>query len=115
MHELGIANAVIEAVRKEAARYPDAVVRKVAVTVGELAGIDPQALAFGFEVLTAGTEWQHLTLEIQTRPRMHRCPACGHTFRVIDYQFACPEYGAARTECIGGDELELAYLEMEEP
>ena len=115
MHELGIANSVLEAVQTEAARHPGAVVRKVGVTVGELAGVDPDALSFSFEALTAGTEWQHLVLEIQARPRLHRCPACELTFRVIDYQFACPECGASRTECAGGDELELAYLEMEEP
>ncbi len=115
MHEVGIANSLIEAVETEAARYPGAVVRKVGVTVGELAGIDPDALAFSFEALTTGTEWQHLVVEIETRPRMHRCPSCGLNFRVIDYQFACPECGASETECIAGDELELAYLEMEGP
>lgn len=115
MHELGIANSVIEAVQTEAARHSGAVVRKVGVTVGELAGVDPGALAFSFEALIAGTEWQHLVLEIETRPRMHRCAACALTFRVMDYQFACPECGVPQTECIGGDELELAYLEMEEP
>ncbi|HEY9139515.1 MAG TPA: hydrogenase maturation nickel metallochaperone HypA [Bryobacteraceae bacterium] len=115
MHELGIANSVLEAVQTEAARHPSAVVRRVAVTVGELAGVDPEALAFSFEAMTAGTEWQHLVLEIQTRPRLNRCPACELTFRVIDYQFACPECGAFETESTGGDELELAYLEMEEP
>jgi len=115
MHEVGIANSVLEAVQTEAARHPGAVVRKVGVTVGELAGIDPDALAFSFEALTTGTEWQQLVLEIQTRPRMHRCPACGLDFRVIDYQFGCPECGACATECIAGDELELAYLEIEEP
>ena len=115
MHELGIANSVLDAVQTEAARHPGAVVRKVAVTVGELAGVDPDALAFSFEALTTGTEWQHLVLEIQTRPRVQHCCACGLNFRVIDYQFACPECGASRTECAGGDELELAYLEMEEP
>jgi len=115
MHELGIANSVLEAVQTEAARHPGAVVRKVAVTVGELAGVDPDALAFSFEALTTGTEWQHLVLEIQTGPRVQRCSACGLNFRVIDYQFACPECGASQTESAGGDELELAYLEMEEP
>lgn len=115
MHELGIATSVLEAVETEVARHPGAVVRKVGVNVGELAGVDPEALAFSFEVLTTGTEWQHLVLEIQTRPRMNRCAPCGLTFRVIDYQVACPECGASKTESAGGDELELAYLEMEEP
>ncbi len=96
---------MLEAVQTEAARHPGAVVRKVAVTVGELAGVDPGSLAFSFEALTTGTEWQHLVLEIQTRPRLHRCPACKLNFRVIDYQFACPKCGASQTECIGGDGL----------
>ena len=115
MHEVGIANSVLEAVQAEAARRPGAVVRKVGVTVGELAGVDPDALAFSFEALTSGTEWRHLVLEIESRPRMHRCSSCGLTFRVIDYQFACPQCGASETQCVAGGELELAYLEMEEP
>ena len=115
MHELGIANSLLEAVQAEAARHPGAVVHKVGITVGELAGVDPEALAFGFEALVTGTEWQRLVLEIETRPRMHHCSACGLSFRVIDYQFACPGCGTSQTECMGGDELELAYLEMEEP
>ncbi len=114
MHELGIANSVLEAVRVELGRHPGAFPVKVAMRVGELAGIDPQALAFSFQALTAGTEWESLLLEIQTSPRRHRCPACGMTFRVIDPSFACPACGASRTQCVGGDELELAYLELEE-
>jgi len=37
MHEMGIANSVLEAVRTEAARYPGAQPRKVALRIGELA------------------------------------------------------------------------------
>jgi hydrogenase nickel incorporation protein HypA/HybF len=82
MHELGIANSVLDAVREEVARRPGAVALKVGVRIGELAGVDPDALAFGFEVLTSGTEWKDLKLEI---------------------------------EKAGGDQLDLAYLELEEP
>jgi len=88
MHELGIANSLLEGVQTEAARHPRTVVHKVGVTVGELAGVDPDAPAFGFEAIVTGTEWQNLVLEIETRPRMHRCSACGLSFRVIDYQLA---------------------------
>jgi hydrogenase nickel incorporation protein HypA/HybF len=115
MHELGIANSVLEAVQAEAARRRGAVPVKVAVRIGELAGIDPDALSFSFEVLVAGTRWHRLELEIQTKPREHRCPSCGVIFRVVDYNFACSVCGTSRTECVGGDELELAYLELEEP
>ena len=114
MHELGIANSVLEAVRVELGRHPGASPVRVAVRVGELAAIDPQALAFSFQALTAGTEWENVPLDIQTLPRLHHCPACGITFRVIEYGFVCPGCGESRTRCVGGDELELAYLELEE-
>jgi hydrogenase nickel incorporation protein HypA/HybF len=115
MHELGIANSVLEAVQAEAARHPGAVPVKVALRVGELSGVDPDALSFSFEVLVTDTPWQRLAIEIETKPREHRCRPCGVTFRVQDYNFACPECGGFQTACVSGDELELAYLEFEEP
>ena len=115
MHELGIASSVLEAVQAEVDRHPGAVPVKVAVRVGELAGVDPGALAFSFEVLTNGTPWQTLRLEIETKPREHLCGACGATFRVVEYNFACPACGSLRSNSVSGDELELLYLELEEP
>ena len=82
MHELGIANSVLDAVRAEALRHPGALPVKVAVRIGDLAGVDPDALAFSFQVLTSHTEWERLVLEVERR---------------------------------SGDELELAYVELEDP
>ena len=115
MHELGIANSVLEAVAAETRLHPGAHPVKVAVRVGELSAVDPDALAFGFQILVRGTEWEHLALEVETCPRRHHCPVCQTTFRVTGFDFACPACGVFHTDCVGGDELELAYLEMEEP
>jgi len=114
MHELSIANSVLEAVRAEIQRRPGARLLKVGLRVGELAGVDPEALSFGFQALVQGTEFEPATLEIESRPRRHRCGECGLDFIIRDYNVSCPRCGATRTECIGGDELELAYLELEE-
>ncbi|HLK51580.1 MAG TPA: hydrogenase maturation nickel metallochaperone HypA [Bryobacteraceae bacterium] len=65
MHEIGIANSVLDAVRVEVQRHPGALPVKVAVRIGELAGVNPEALAFSFEVLTSHTEWKRLALEIE--------------------------------------------------
>ncbi len=115
MHELSIANSILDAVKAEAARRTGARFLTVGVRVGELAGVDPDALSFCFEALVAGTDLAPLSLEIETRPRRQRCLACGRTFQVVDYDLTCPDCGATETRCIGGDELEMAYLEMEEP
>ena len=114
MHELSIASSILETVRAEKERRPGARVLKVGVRVGELAGVDPDALSFCFESLVAGTDLAPLALEIEPRPRRHRCRCCSNTFQVVDYGVSCPACGARETQLISGDELELAYLEVEE-
>jgi hydrogenase nickel incorporation protein HypA/HybF len=82
MHEVGVAAGIIEAVRKETAAREGARATKVGVRIGEMAGIDPESLAFCFEALIKGTEMEPLALAIERGP---------------------------------ADELEFAYLELEEP
>lgn len=114
MHEMGIANSILEAVQAEAARYPGSSLRKVGLRIGELAALDPGALQFCFEALTRETDLELLQLEIQICPRRHRCLSCGAEFDVKAYDSECPRCGSMQSECIGGEELELAYVEVEE-
>jgi len=114
MHEMGIANSVLEAIEKESLRFPQGKITKVGLRIGELAGVDRDALSFCWEAVVRGTEWEPLALEIDYRPRRHRCERCAREFIVEAYDVACPGCGDARTVFAGGDELELAYLEVEE-
>ncbi len=114
MHELGIANSVLEAVQKEAERRPGARVTKVGLRVGDLAGVDRDALTFSLEVLVQGTKFEKLELDIQRCPIRYRCRSCDETFEVSDYVTLCPRCHLPDTECVGGTELELAYLELEQ-
>jgi hydrogenase nickel incorporation protein HypA/HybF len=114
MHEMGIANSVLEAVRTEASRHPDNRPVKVGLRIGELAAIDQESLRFCFEALTARTDLDGLQLEIEFRPRRHHCPACRTDFVVHDYHFQCPGCHSLTSECVSGDELELTFLELEQ-
>lgn len=114
MHEMGIASSVLDAVRTEARLRPGTRVSKVGLRIGELAGVDAESLRFCFEALVKDTSLDPLPLEIELRPRMHHCPTCGCTFKVADYDTACAFCGLSPTECVGGTELELSYLELEE-
>jgi len=114
MHELGIATSILECVQAEAARRPNGRITKVGVKVGELAGVDPDALQFGFEVLVKDTEWEPLALELEYVPRMQRCPKCAYDFQMTEFDPRCPLCGEYSTECISGEELDIAYMEVEE-
>ncbi len=115
MHELSIAMSVLESLKGEAARRPGSKFVKVGLRIGELAGIDRDALTFGFDALVKETEWQRLELEIESVPRRQRCPRCQLEFPVKDYEFTCPNCGEEETVSAGGDELDIAYVELEEP
>jgi len=114
MHELGIANSILEAVRTEVSRYPGQYATKVCVRIGELSAIDEEALRFSFEVLSRETDLEGLQLEVEFCPRKHRCRECGEVFIVRDYDIRCAQCASLQTECCGGDELAIAYLEVEE-
>jgi hydrogenase nickel incorporation protein HypA/HybF len=114
MHEMGIANSILEAVAEEVRRYPGSRASKVGVRIGELTAIDAESLRFCFDALSQDTDLEGLQLQIELCSRRHSCDECGEIFTVVDYEFACPKCDCAHTRFISGDELELAYLEVEE-
>ena len=69
MHELGIANSVLEAVQKEMTRRPGARLTKVGLRIGEFSGVEESSLRFCFEVLVRDTEMRSAVLDIERGPR----------------------------------------------
>jgi len=114
MHELGIASSIIERMERTA-REQNARVTKVGVRIGELSAVDPDALSFGFEVLTKDTPFEGVKLEIEFCRRVQRCRDCAHQFETEAMFTECPQCGSLHTLCIGGDELDIAYIEVEDP
>ena len=114
MHEMGIANSILDGVAAELRRRPGSRATRVGVRIGEMAGIDPDALSFAFEALTLDTPLRGLELDVEYRARRHRCRECNGFFEVHDFDLECPGCGSLNSECISGDELEFAYLEVEE-
>lgn len=113
MHELSIAESILDAVRKEIALHPGTVPVRVGVRIGSMAAIDAEALTFCFDAVVHGTEWGTLKLDIKVIPARRSCRGCGHTFIVEDYNSICPACSSEDTVADGGDELDLEYLEVE--
>ena len=114
MHEMGIAQSILDAVASEMKKRPGAIPTRVGVRIGELSGVNPDALDFGFTALVLDTDWAALKLEIKSLPRRQRCLTCDNLFSVRDLEYECPACQSSKTEFAGGDELELDYLEVEE-
>ncbi len=113
MHEISIAESVLDGVRRELLRYPGARPTRVGLKVGELAGVDVDSLSFCFDSVLRGTSWEGLQLVMRVCAPVRRCLACEKEFAVVDYQSACPDCGSDRTLAMSGDELDFEFLEVE--
>lgn len=131
MHELSIVGAVLDQLSELQERYANARFTKVALRVGELAGVDVDCLRFGFECAVKETPWEPLALEIEQVARRQLCSRCNLEFsqrevgaRSVDMGAlalavcvpftACPQCGETVTRTIAGDELQIAYVEVED-
>ena len=112
---MGIAQSVLEAVEEELRRRPGATLRAVGLRIGEISAVDPGSLSFAFECLSGGTGCESARLVVETSPWRRRCRACGREFRVENFAASCPDCGSGDTAHLGGDEIEIAWLELEQP
>ena len=113
MHELSIAESILDAVRAELLRYPGAKPLRVGLRIGVLAAVDIDSLSFCFESVVRGTDWDSLTLDAKSCPPTRRCLACLGDFESVEYNTLCPRCGDGNTISTGGDELDFDYLEVE--
>ena len=114
MHELAIANSIVETVQQEVERQHLPPVEKIVVRLGALSDIVPEALLFNYEIITRDTSFAKTQLEIEVVPLEGKCGDCGQNFPVEDYIFSCPECNSGNIEVIRGEELDIAYIEVED-
>jgi hydrogenase nickel incorporation protein HypA/HybF len=114
MHELGIAQSLLEIVEHEAQPYAGARVRRIWLRIGKLSTVVPDALRFAFDAVTRGGMAEGAVLEIEEVPLAIRCHACNEVCIVEDPFMICPQCGAADVEMISGKELEIRSMEIED-
>ncbi|MGW5355617.1 hydrogenase maturation nickel metallochaperone HypA/HybF [Streptomyces sp. NPDC004031] len=108
MHEMSLAMAVIGQV-EEAARAAGATgVHSVHLRIGELAGVVPDALSFGFGLGCEGTVLAGAELVTETVPGRARCGRCAGQWAVgMPPDLCCPACGSAAAELLSGRELQI--------
>ena len=111
MHELSIAQSLLDIVVEESGKNGIERVRAIRLQIGEFAAVVPEALTFCFELVSRDTVAAGAALEIEAIPVVARCDKCGETFEVKDQVFLCPECGEPVFEILSGRELSVASIE----
>jgi hydrogenase nickel incorporation protein HypA/HybF len=112
MHELSIANALVDQVCEEAVSRGDARVTRISVRMGVLSGI-AKALHFCFPSAARGTLCEGATLHIEDVPLTVFCSHCQAVKSPAAlYNFRCPDCGRPTPKVLTGREMQLVSIEL---
>ena len=113
MHEMSIAESIVE-IAEEAARREGAVrVRTVFAEIGALAGVEIEALHFCWEAVTREGPVAGADLDIARIPGQGRCLECSETIAVVSSFEPCPRCGGCQVAITGGTEMRVREIEIE--
>jgi hydrogenase nickel incorporation protein HypA/HybF len=113
MHEMSIAQGIVDIVKEEMAKADASLLRSVRLNIGMMSAIVPDALAFGFEVITTGTDLEGARLIMDMVPVQGHCIQCKHQFEVQDYAFSCPACESGEIEIVSGQDLSIVEIEVD--
>jgi len=115
MHELAIAQAILDRAKAASEKNGGGRVLKIGLRIGEISGVEPDALSFGIEALSKDTSLEGLVLDVEQPRRRQRCAACATEFEPEGFTVRCPACQHEASECIAGNELDVTYIEIEDP
>ncbi len=110
MHELSVADAIVDVVCRHAEGRK---VVRVEVRVGHLRQVVPSALEFAFSLVAEGTEAEGAELAMEIVPARVECTRCGGTSNVEGFPLACAHCGQLNVDVVAGEELEIESIEVE--
>jgi hydrogenase nickel incorporation protein HypA/HybF len=113
MHEMSIAQSLVDILQEEMATHGAATLRSVRLSIGEMSAIVPESLSFCFEIIVQGTPLEGAKLLMDRIPLKGHCPSCEKIFEIKDFVFVCPACGNTAIETIEGQELSIVEMEVE--
>ncbi len=114
MHELSVAQNIIETIELNVPKNELRNVREVLLKVGEFSGVVTDSLKFSYEVITSGTEIQNSVLKIENILFSLKCNSCGSITANSFGLRECAECLKTDTEVLSGEELIVSEIVLED-
>jgi hydrogenase nickel incorporation protein HypA/HybF len=112
MHELSLAESVLETIEEAAHRDGFARVKTVWLEIGRLSCVEPEALTFCFDSVVRDTIAAGARLDITAIPGSAWCGRCAATVPMDSLYSACPQCGAYHLAMLSGTEMRVKELEV---
>jgi hydrogenase nickel incorporation protein HypA/HybF len=112
MHELSIAQSIVDIIRQYVPKDQEEDVRLVKIRVGPLAGVVPDSLDFCFGAIVTDTQLSKTRLNIEETRLQSRCLDCNEVFDVAGASFICPRCAGGEIKVVSGTELQVVEIEL---
>jgi hydrogenase nickel incorporation protein HypA/HybF len=114
MHELSIAQGIVEIVQANLPVADAISVKSVKIRIGRLSGVVPDSLEFCFTAITQETSLQGAALDIEHVPFILKCRSCDMSFESEEGIVLCPACGGTDAEVVSGTELHVVEIELDD-
>lgn len=113
MHEMSIAEGIVQVLEDEAKRQSYQKVKKVWLEIGPLAAIESDSLSFCFDAVTRGTLAEDAELIIINTDGEAFCLQCFEMVPVKQKYDACIKCGSYQLQITQGEEMRIKELEVD--
>lgn len=113
MHELSLAQSVIDLIEGAARREQFTRARVVRLEIGALSCVEPEALCLAFECASRGSVAEDARLELLRIDGLGRCRACGHEAFMESLYDPCPSCGEVPLDVLQGTQMRVKDLDVE--
>jgi hydrogenase nickel incorporation protein HypA/HybF len=110
MHELTVAQSILDVVLKEAGQRK---VTEISLVLGELAGVAEESVKFCFDVVSRGTRAEGALISLTKVQASFRCRHCLVEFG-MDREGFCPSCGQRKGDLVHGKEFYIESIEVED-
>ncbi|MCF8179698.1 MAG: hydrogenase maturation nickel metallochaperone HypA [Sulfuritalea sp.] len=112
MHEMALAEGVLQLVEDAARQQEFSKVTAVWLEIGQLSGVEVDAMKFCFDAVTRDSIADGARLEIISLPGTGWCMACSLTVPMTEVFGECPKCGGYQMQVTGGTERRVKELEV---
>jgi hydrogenase nickel incorporation protein HypA/HybF len=113
MHEMSIAESVLQIVEDSARSGGYTRVKAVWLEIGQLANVEKESLRFCFDAVTRDSVAQDARLEIIETAGQGWCMQCACNVPITALHEPCPTCGSYQIQVTGGEEMRVKELEIE--
>lgn len=113
MHEMSLAESVLQIIEEQAARHAFARVKTIRLEIGRLSGVEVKAMRFAMDAIARGTLADGARLEIIETAGQGLCPNCLLTVPMEARFDSCSHCGSYGLQPTAGTAMRVRELDVE--